>query len=302
MSRVLDRLNRLQDEREKEARDDSGGSRPLPGKILSGEGATSFTSRYGLRENPFTDSLNPEYYFKTASHQRIGMRVFDTVNEGIALGLVVGQAGTGKTMLSQLILQELDRERFLPALVLVTPGMGKAALLREILGECGVEDLPVRTKSLLDLLHRLVMSLHGEGKRLVILIDEAHFLRSDALHMLRTISNLETPRQKLCTTFLFAEEGFLRRLGHPSYRSLATRMYHRLRLEPLSEEETDHYITFRLMTAGGDADLITADARKAIHQRSGGICREVSRLGHLALLEGALANRDSIGPDVVEGL
>jgi general secretion pathway protein A len=302
MSRVFDMLTRLQEGKEEGARDGAGASAPYGGNLLSGEGAISFTARYGLRENPFADSLNPEYYFKTASHQRIGMRVFDTVSEGISLGLVVGRAGTGKTLLSQLLLQELDRERFLPVLVLVTPGMGKAALLREVLRECGEDDLPVRTKSLLDSLHRLVMNLHGDGKRLVILIDEAHFLRSDALHMLRTISNLETPRQKLCTTFLFAEEGFLRRLGHPSYRSLATRMYHRLQLEPLSEEETDHYITFRLMTAGGEADLITADARKAIHQRSGGICREVSRLGHLALLEGALANRDSIGPDVVEGL
>lgn len=303
MSRIMDLLNSLQGEAP--ARADapalSPGAQPIAAPVARLRAlAGHFTSRYGLRENPFADSVDLEYYFKSAAHEEAYLRLAATVRDGIALGLVTGPPGTGKTIVSQLLLQGLDRGASRVVLVLVTPEMGRTALLRELLRETGVTELPARSRDLLALLQATMLDLQREGRRLVAIVDEAHFLSSEALHILRTLSNLESPRQKLCTCLLFAEERFLRRLEHPVHRSLATRIYHRIALRPLSAEETSQYVTFRLLVAGGRPELFDEGARRAVFAASGGICREVNRLAYLALDAGYRRGRAVVGADLVE--
>ena len=212
MSKILDMLNMIQSEAaapRSTPQPDSHGKERIGFPSLK----VSFTDYFSLRENPFRDAINPEYYFKTSSQLSASQKMFASAEEGIALGLVTGPSGTGKTMITQLLLQTLDPALCKAVLVLVTPKMGMTVLLKEILRECGVESLPSRTRDLLDLLHRTVLDLYTGGQRLVVLIDEAHFLSAQALHMLRTISNLETPTGKLCTVLLFAEDAFLRLIG-----------------------------------------------------------------------------------------
>jgi len=262
--------------------------------------ARRFAERFGLRENPFHDSVNLEYYFKSAAHEEAFLRLAATVRDCIALGLVTGPSGVGKTIVSQLLLQSLDGADARVTMVLVTPQMGRTALLREILREAGVTEMPMRFQDLLGLLESTMIDLHRQGKRLVVIVDEAHFLSSEALHVLRALSNLESPQQKLCTCLLFAEERFLRRLQHPVHSSLATRIYHRISLRPLSEQETAQYLNFRVLVAGGRSELFDDEAREAIYAASGGICREVNRLAYLALDAAWRNGRESIGADLVE--
>jgi general secretion pathway protein A len=205
-------------------------------------------------------------------------------------------------MVSQLLLQSLDRNRFAVVLVLVTPGMSKSVMLKEILKELGLKDLPVRTRDLIDLLHQAVIDLHAAGKQPVVMVDEAHFLSSGALHTLRTVSNLETPVKKLCTVLLFAESTFLRRLRHPSYRSLSSRIYHKVSLDRMSEEETMQYVNFRMMVAGAQQELFERAALSAVHSLSDGVCRDVSRICYLALMEGACRGADRITEEIVRSV
>ena len=199
-----------------EAPDLSPGAQPFAASVARLRAvAGRFAERFGLRENPFRDTVNLEYYFKSAAHEEAFLRLAATVRDGIALGLVTGPSGVGKTIVSQLLLQSLDRADALVTMVLVTPQMGRTALLREILREAGVAEMPARFQDLLGLLESTMIDLHRQGKRLVVIVDEAHFLSSEALHVLRALSNLESPQQKLCTCLLFAEERFLRRLQHP---------------------------------------------------------------------------------------
>lgn len=280
----------------------SPGAQPLAASVARLRAAAGgFLGRFSLRENPFRDSVSLEYYFKSAPHEEAFLRLAGTVRDGIALGLVTGPAGVGKTLVSQVLLQGLDRSKVRVILVLVTPEMGKTALLREMLREAGVTKLPARSQNLLELLQETLIDLDRQGKRLVALIDEAHFLSSEALHILRTLSNLESPHAKLCTCLLFAEERFLRRLQHPVHSSLATRIYHRVSLRPLSEQETGQYLNYRLLIAGGEPELFDEGTRKAIHAASGGICREVNRLAYLVLDEAWRLGRGSISADLVAG-
>ncbi len=260
-----------------------------------------FLGYYGLRENPFADAVNPRFFFKTAGHADALQRMLLAAEYNISLGMITGPSGTGKTLVTQLLLQHLDAAKYLPILVLVSPGLGKTGLLREILSELSVA-LPAgvsRVQELLQLLSNQMMDLQAEGRRLVILIDECHLLHADCLHVLRTITNLETPECKLATCLLFGEARFADRLAHPSYESLRNRMYMRGTLGPMTAEDCAQCVKFRLMAAGRMTDLFNEEAQAALHARSGGIARTLSKLGMLSLIEGAMLRQPIIGAEIV---
>jgi general secretion pathway protein A len=225
-----------------------------------------------------------------------------TIEEDISLGLIHGVSGTGKTLLTQMLLTHLNTESHQIALIMVSPGMSKTSLLKEILREVLDEGdaLPAQTQSLLDLLHNHIIDLYRQNKKLVILIDEAHFLTAESLHILRTISNLETPQKKLATTILFAEDLFLRRLSHPSYQSLRNRMYMKVPLAPMGPDETVQYIKFRLLGSGCTDPLFDEEAYAEIHKASGGICRDINRICYNSLSEAYLTGERKIGRDIVK--
>jgi general secretion pathway protein A len=218
-----------------------------------------------------------------------------------ALGLVTGQSGAGKTLVSQLLLQHLDEAKYCTALVLVTPGLSKTGLLREILSELNLA-LPVgvsRVQDLVKLLSNHIIELHGQGRHLVIIIDECHLLSADCLHVIRTLSNIETPRQKLVTCLLFGEARFAQRLLHPSFEALRNRIFLRSDLNALTADEVSQYVQFRLMTAGRLQDLFTPAALAAIAEQSKGVCRNINKLAMLSLIEGAQSRHAGIDETVV---
>jgi general secretion pathway protein A len=249
----------------------------------------SFLQLYGLASNPFADCVNPGFFFRTEAHAEAFRTVMLAVEFEAALGLLTGPSGMGKTLVSQLLLQHLDPAKYCAAIILVTPGLGKAGLLREILSELSVA-LPVgvsRVQDLVKILSNHIIGLQAEGRRLVLIIDESHLLNADCLHIVRTISNIEIPARKLVTCLLFGEARLSARLEHPSYESLRNRIYLRGQLPALGVGDTAQYVKYRLMVSGRLADLYTPGALAAIHQHSGGVCRSINKLGLLSLLEGA---------------
>lgn len=260
-----------------------------PASVLPFAPPGDFIRFYGLRENPFADAVHPDYFFRTQGHAIAFRSMMLAADFQTSLGLVTGESGTGKTLVSQLLLQYFDEVRYCPALILVTPGLSKTGLLREILSELNLA-LPVgvsRVQDLVKLLSNHIIELHGQGRHLVILVDECHLLSADCLHVIRTLSNIETPRQKLVTCLLFGEARFIQRLQHPSFDALRNRIYLRCNLEALTPAEVAQYVQFRLMTAGRLQDLFTPGALALIGEHSKGVCRNVNKLAMLTLLEGA---------------
>lgn len=250
--------------------------------------------------HPFADTVNPAFFFQTRHHERALLRTMYCIEDRRALGLVWGISGSGKTFVSQMVLRRLNRERYIPVVLLCMPGMTKTPLLREILFELGVENPPYRAQELLDRIQQHVMREYANGRRIVLLVDEAHFLAANSLHLIRTLTNLETSTEKLITIILFTEQGFLRRLTHPNYASLRGRISIETELSPLDLEETEQYIKFRLMVAGGQADLFTPDCFPLLFRRSGGVPREVSKAADNALLEAYSQGRRVIEPEILE--
>ncbi len=239
---------------------------------------------FGLRANPFADTIDTALFYRTRGHEQAAVKIRLGVEDRHALILLTGVSGTGKTLVSQVVLRALDLEHVVPALVLVYPGMGKGALLREIGAELRLPAARFLHQRLAALQEE-ALRLHARGRRLLIVIDEAHFLKADALHILRTLSNLETEREKLVTVLLVAEEGLKRRLAAPSYASLRGRITFAVHLAPLSVAELEQYLKYRILKCGGRAEMIPPPLFPLIHELSGGIPREANRLLYAACIE-----------------
>ncbi len=264
--------------------------------------APDYCEHFGLERLPFNDAVNPEFFYRTESHEMAFVRMMMCAKHHKALGLIWGRSGTGKTLLAQMLLSSLSENEFVPVIILANPGMSTMGLLGSIIEELDISAPAGRSnaQALIECIHSHLMELYSTGRRAVIIVDEAHFLPSDQLHMIRTLTNLETPQEKLCTIILLAEETFPRRLRHRRYNSLRGRIAMTSYLMPMSISETEQYVKFRLMVAGTTEDLFAPEAYELIHSHSGGICREVSKVADNALLEAYLRGQSKVTRETLE--
>jgi general secretion pathway protein A len=254
---------------------------------------------FGFEVNPFRDSVNPKFFFRTESHEQAYVKMRDCVDEDIALGLTAAASGTGKTLLTQILLADLDPKKYLPVVILVYPQMTRTALLTEIGRELEIEMRGTsRVQTLIATIHRRIIDLYRQGIKPVLIIDEVHFLHADSLHLLRTLSNIEVPERKLVTILLFGEEAFLDKLEQPKYRALFSRVFVRADLRPLSAPEVEQYIKFRCLVAGGNGAIFERTTFPLIHDLSGGIPREINRICYDAMTRAMTRRQKTIGAEL----
>lgn len=257
-----------------------------------------WSAQFGLQKNPFRDTLDPRLFFLTKQHEEAAVKIKIGILDQHALILLDGLSGTGKTLAAQVVLRSLDRDSFVPVFASVFPGMGKGALLGAILTE--IQVAPARlVHDRLAQIQEQALAYRRDGRRLVMVIDEAHFLSADALHSLRTLSNLETEHEKLVTVLLVAEPGLARRLAAPSYASLRSRITFAIHLQPLTMEGVEQYVKYRLLKCGAEASMLPADIYPLLHKLSGGIPREVNRLLYVSFIE-AMAAGSPVGVAIVQ--
>ena len=266
------------------------------------EMSLDYCEHFGLHRAPFNDSVNPEFFYRTETHEAAFVRMMMCARQHKALGLVWGRSGTGKTLLTQMLLAGLTEDVFIPVVILANPVMTKLGLLGRILDELEVARPSGRenTQSYLDCIHSFLMQTYSAGKRVVLIVDETHFLPSDQLHMIRALTNLETPQEKLCTIILLAEETFPRRLRHRRYSSLRSRIAVSSYLMPLSRSDTEQYVRFRLLVAGSAEELFDLDCYPSLHANTNGICREISKLADNSLFETYLRGETRVTREIVE--
>lgn len=257
-----------------------------------------WAAQFGLQKNPFQDTIDTRLFFRSRQHEEAAVKIRIGIEDRHALILLDGPSGTGKTLAAQVVLRALDRDSFAPVFVSVFPGMGKGALLGAILKELAATPSRLVHERLAQI-QELALAAGREGRRLVIVIDEAHFLAADALHSLRTLSNLETEQQKLVTVLLVAEPGLARRLAAPSYAALRGRITFALSLKPLTVEGLEQYVKYRILKCGGDVSLLPVESYGLIHELSGGIPREVNRLLYVSFIE-AMAAGQALGVATVQ--
>nr|WP_281350220.1 AAA family ATPase [Allochromatium palmeri] len=213
--------------------------------------------------------------------------------------LLTGEVGTGKTTVCRAFLEQLP-EGVDVALVL-NPVQSPNELLTNICEEFRIE-LPRGKRSnkvLIDALNGFLLHAYANGRRPLLIIDEAQNLPRQALEQVRLLTNLETTKHKLLQIFLIGQPELRRLLETQALRQLDQRITARFHLTPFDLEETGDYIRHRLAVAGVDRPLFTARAIRRIQDYSGGIPRVINILCDRALLGACVTRGSQVDPGIV---
>jgi len=219
-----------------------------------------YTNFFGFKEKPFKLVPNPEYLFLSKGHEEALAHLNYAISEGDGFVEITGEVGTGKTTLCRALLESLDQDTV--AAYIFNPKLGPKQLLKTISDELGIVYDQDNTKDLIDKLNAFLLRKKAEGKRVLILIDEAQNLTQNVLEQLRLLSNLETNKEKLLQIILVGQPELAAMLESHELRQLGQRITLRYQLSELSRSETREYIQYRLNVAS---------QRKGIHfERSAG--------------------------------
>ncbi|MDH3547580.1 MAG: AAA family ATPase, partial [Gammaproteobacteria bacterium] len=176
----------------------------------------------------------------------------------------------------------------------LNPQLSPLEFLEAICEELGVTvpEPKGSIKALIDALNRHLLDAHADGRRTILVVDEAQNLAPEVLEEVRLLTNLETAKQKLLQIVLIGQPELRELLGRTDLRQLAQRITARYHLEPLSREETDHYIEHRLKVAGALGEVFDASAKREVFRLSQGVPRLINVICDRALLGAySLGNR-----------
>ena len=244
-----------------------------------------YTSFFGLSEKPFAITPDPRYLYLSERHAEALAHLLYGINESGGFIQLTGEVGTGKTTVVRTLLSRVPHHA--DVAVILNPRISAVEFLQTICEELGLE-IPESNhnsvKQMIDALNRRLLDAHAEGRRIIVLVDEAQNLPIDVLEQVRLLTNLETPTQKLLQIILIGQPELRELLDRTELRQLAQRITGRYHLKPLSREETKGYVRHRLRVAGAQEEIFTPHALNEVHRLSAGIPRVINVACDRALL------------------
>jgi MSHA biogenesis protein MshM len=246
-----------------------------------------YTEHYGLQQLPFGITPDTHFFFAHSSYQEALNTLLIAARSGEGFLKVVGEVGTGKTLLCRKFLNQLETENFVTAFI-PNPYLEPMTLLLAVADELGViyPETP-NQHLLLKALTEFLITTHAGGKRVVLCLDEAQAMPTESLEALRLLTNLETESRKLLQVVLFGQPELDVRLDEPSIRQLKQRITFSSNLGTLNAQDVEYYLAHRLGIAGyRGARLFARDAVRRLHRASRGVPRLINILAHKALMAG----------------
>jgi MSHA biogenesis protein MshM len=255
-----------------------------------------YYAHFGLKEPPFKITPNTEFFFSGGNRGAVLDALVYAITSGEGIVKVVGEVGSGKTMLCRML------EGMLPENVervyLANPSVAPEDILHAIAFELQL-DLPSDADRLLVMqtLQNHLIARHTEGRQVVIFVEEAQGMPLATLEEIRLLSNLETRHSKLLQIVLFGQPELDVNLNEQHIRQLKERITHSFDLGPLNEKDIEDYLISRLRTAGYfGPPLFTKGAVKRMAKASKGLVRRVNILADKALLAAFAENAYAITP------
>jgi MSHA biogenesis protein MshM len=254
-----------------------------------------YLDHFGLNEPPFRITPHPDFFFDGADRGATleGLLYAILHDEGIVK--VSGEIGSGKTTLCRVMMERLPAE--VETVFLANPSYSRSEILHAIAEELGLPAGNDPALPALRVLQDKLLELYAAGKRVVVMIDEAHAMPEDTLEQVRLLSNLESSRHKLLQIVLFGQPELDDSLAKPSMRQLKDRITHSFRTRPLVGDEVGKYVAFRMRAAGYKGpDIFSSSAIAAITRASSGLSRRINVLCDKALLAAFAANTHGVTP------
>ncbi|HEX9628048.1 MAG TPA: AAA family ATPase [Acidiferrobacterales bacterium] len=246
-----------------------------------------YTEHYGLAQLPFTISPDTHFLYAHPSYLDALNTLVVAVRSGEGFIKVVGEVGTGKTLLCRKLLNVLEGEGYVTAYV-PNPYLEPMTLLLAVADELGVAyEANCNQHQLLKLLTGFLIEAHREHKHVVLCLDEAQAMPVETLETLRLLSNLETEQSKLLQVVLFGQPELDVKLDDPAIRQLKQRIAFSCNLKPISNDDVERYVAFRLEVAGYHGPrLFAREAVRLLHRASRGVPRLINILAHKAMMAG----------------
>jgi len=254
---------------------------------------------YGLKELPFALTPDPRFIYFTPSHTEVLANLHYGIESGKGLIVVTGEVGTGKTTLLRWIMQRLDRTVLVA--YIFNPRLSVPEFYEHVATLLDVQKWETKSELLMEL-GRSLESRHARGLRTVLIIDEAQGLSPHVLEEIRLLSNFESDNAKHLQIVLTGQPELREVLNNPDLRQLKQRIALRCVVKSLPNvEETERYITSRLLVAGAErTNIFSPAAIDFIFSCSEGIPRSINNLCDNALLTGYAAGEIAIGRWIIE--
>lgn len=254
---------------------------------------------YGLSSKPFQLNPDPSFYFGSKQHRRARAYLEYGVQRNEGFIVITGEVGAGKTTIVRGLLASLDPNKVVAA-NLVTTQLDAEDTLRLVGAAFGVRVKDVSKADVLMALEAFLVGQTSQGKRCLLIVDEAQNLTPRAVEELRMLSNFQFGQQALLQTFLVGQPEFRAILQSPSMQQLRQRVTATCHIGPLDLEETQGYIDHRLKCVGSTGrPSFDAAAYEAIFKASGGIPRRINLIADRLLLLGFLGGKDAFGLEEV---
>lgn len=255
---------------------------------------------YGFRVKPFQLRPDPSFFFGSKGHKRAMAYLEYGLSQGEGFIVITGEVGAGKTTLVRNLFRTLESENILAAQI-VNTHLDSDDTLRMVAAAFGLPYENSGKASLLIGLEEFFRKCDQQGKRALLVVDEAQNLSPRTVEELRMLSNFQTDDKPLLQTFLLGQPEFRRTLLSGDMQQLRQRVTATYHLGPMDLSETQSYIEHRLSTAGWSGDpSFDESAFAAIYDYTGGIPRKINTLCDRLLLMGCLEKLHEFGESEVD--
>lgn len=252
---------------------------------------------YGFNEKPFQIVPNPRYLYRSEKHKKALSYLQYGLREDVGIILLTGEVGSGKTTLIQFLCSKLSQKT--EAAAIFNTHVSSAELMHMILENFKLKHSEEKADNIKTLNTHLI-KLYRNRKRALLIIDEGQNLEPKALEEIRMLSNFQTRERMLLQIMLVGQPELVDKLQLTSMRQFAQRIAVKYHLNGLNRSDTTKYIAYRMMRAGGKADLFTKAAVDLIYKMSEGIPRVINLACQAALLYGFLEKAQVITQDIIK--
>lgn len=257
-----------------------------------------YESFYGLDKRPFSTVPDPEFIYWSKGHEMALTMLRYGLMTHAPITVVTGEVGAGKTTLVRHLLNEIPTDRVTGLVSNVQEGRGE--LLHWVLMAL---DQPIDPNepyvSLFKRFQDFVIDAYGNGKRVLLVIDEAQNLGAKMLEELRMLSNINADKDDLLQLILVGQPELRDLINRPELRQFAQRITADFSLGALTAEETAAYIKERLSIAGAKREIFTPRTCEMVHEATGGIPRLINSLCDMCLVYGFSDGRDVVDPNLL---
>ena len=258
-----------------------------------------YETYYGLSAKPFRLRPDPHFFYGSKGHKRAMAYLDYGLSQGEGFIVITGEVGAGKTTLVRNLLNNLPSEQIVAAHI-VNTHLDSDDTLRMVVSAFGLEYENVSKADLLTRLEQFLRAVDQEGRRALLIVDEAQNLTPRTVEELRMLSNFQTDDRSLLQTFLLGQPEFRTTLHSPSMSQLRQRVIASYHLGPMDAPETQAYIEHRLATVGWHGDpSFSSGAHAAIFGYTGGIPRKTNTLCDRLMLMGYLEELHAFTEDDV---